>query len=209
MRIAQVAPLAESVPPKLYGGTERVVAWLTEELIALGHDVTLFATGDSATSARLVPTWPRALRLGRPKADPAAAETALLELIAEHAQQFDVVHCHTNWTHLPLLTRLGVPFLTTLHNQLDTPGLPDVFGRFPAAPFISISNDQRTPLAARTGSEPFYHGLPADSLSPCNKRIKGMVDHLDENLSAPNRRAPAFLSEPNVKGLVLFTGSRQ
>jgi glycosyltransferase involved in cell wall biosynthesis len=166
LRIAQVAPLAESVPPKLYGGTERVVAWLSEELIALGHDVTLFASGDSATSARLVPAWPRALRLGRPKADPAVAEAALLELIGQHARQFDVIHCHINWTHLPLLTRLGVPFVTTLHNRLDTPGLPDAVSRFPTAPFISISNDQRTPLAGANWLGTIYHGLPADSLRP-------------------------------------------
>ena len=91
MRIAQVAPLAESVPPKLYGGTERVIAWLTEELVALGHEVTVFASGDSATSATLVPAWPRALRLGRPKSDPAIAETALLELLAQRAHRFDVM----------------------------------------------------------------------------------------------------------------------
>jgi glycosyltransferase involved in cell wall biosynthesis len=166
MRIAQVAPLAESVPPKLYGGTERVIAWLTEELIALGHEVTVFASGDSATPATLVPAWPRALRLGRPKADPAVAETALLELVGQYAQRFDVIHCHTNWTHLPLLTRLGVPFLTTLHNRLDTPGLPDVVARFPVAPFISISNDQRKPLSGANWLGTIYHGLPADSLRP-------------------------------------------
>jgi glycosyltransferase involved in cell wall biosynthesis len=154
MRIAQVAPLAESVPPKLYGGTERVVAWLTEELIALGHDVTLFASGDSATSARLVPAWPRALRLGRPKADPAVAEAALLELIGQHAQQFDVIHCHTNWTHLPLLTRLGVPFLTTLHNRLDTPGLPDASAAFRPRLSFRFQMINARPLRARTGSEP-------------------------------------------------------
>src|SRR3954465_6291163 len=94
MRIAQLAPLAESVPPKLYGGTERVVAWLIEELVALGHDVTLFASGDSKTSARLVPAWPRALRLGRPRSDPMAAQTALLEAVARHATEFDVIHAH-------------------------------------------------------------------------------------------------------------------
>jgi glycosyltransferase involved in cell wall biosynthesis len=97
MRIAQLAPLAESVPPKLYGGTERVIAWLIEELVELGHDVTLFASGDSKTRARLVPVWPRALRLGRPRSDPAVAETALLEAIAQHAIEFDVIHAHTNW----------------------------------------------------------------------------------------------------------------
>ncbi len=166
MRIAQVAPLAESVPPKLYGGTERVISWLIEELIELGHEVTLFASGESATSATLVPVWPRALRLGRPKSDPAVAQTALLEILAHHAQRFDVIHCHTDWTHLPLVTRLGVPFLTTLHNRLDTPGLPDVVGQFPAAPFISISNDQRRPLAGANWLGTIFHGLPADSLRP-------------------------------------------
>jgi glycosyltransferase involved in cell wall biosynthesis len=166
MRIAQVAPLVESVPPKLYGGTERVIAWLTEELIELGHDVTLFASGDSATSATLVPAWPRALRLGQPKVDPAIAEAALLELVGRYAHRFDVIHCHTNWLHLPLLTRLGVPFLTTLHNRLDAPGLPDAVSRFPAARFISISNDQRTPLAGANWLGTIYHGLPADSLRP-------------------------------------------
>jgi glycosyltransferase involved in cell wall biosynthesis len=166
MRIAQVAPLAESVPPKLYGGTERVIAWLIEELVELGHDVTLFASGDSATSATLVPVWPRALRLGRPRSDPAVAHTALLEAVAQHAAEFDVIHCHTDWTHLPLLTRLGVPFLTTFHNRLDLPGLPDVVRQFPDAPFISISNDQRAPLSDARWLGTIYHGLPLHSLRP-------------------------------------------
>jgi glycosyltransferase involved in cell wall biosynthesis len=166
MRIAQVAPLAESVPPKLYGGTERVIAWLVEELVGLGHDVTLFASGDSATPATLIPVWPRALRLGRPRSDPAVAQTALLQAVAQHAAAFDVIHCHTDWIHLPLLTRLGVPFLTTLHNRLDTPGLPDVVHQFPDAPFISISNDQRVPLGGAYWLGTIYHGLPPDSLRP-------------------------------------------
>jgi glycosyltransferase involved in cell wall biosynthesis len=166
MRIAQVAPLAESVPPKLYGGTERVIFWLIEELVKLGHQVTLFASGDSATSATLVSVWPRALRLGRPRSDPAAAHTALLEAVAQQAAEFDVIHCHTDWTHLPLMTRLGVPFLTTLHNRLDTPGLANVVRQFSAAPFISISNDQRVPLSDANWLATIYHGLPPDSLRP-------------------------------------------
>src|SRR5215207_4130487 len=97
MRIAQVAPLAESVPPKLYGGTERVVSWLTEELVAQGHEVTLFASGDSVTSAELVPVWPRALRLSRPRPDPAPADATLLEAVADRARHFDVIHCHVDW----------------------------------------------------------------------------------------------------------------
>jgi hypothetical protein len=101
MRIAQVAPLAESVPPKLYGGTERVINWLIEELVELGHDVTLFASGDSTTRAKLVPVWPRALRLGRPRSDPIAAQAALLEAVARQAVEFDVIHAHIDWLHLP------------------------------------------------------------------------------------------------------------
>src|SRR5262252_1747549 len=143
MRIAQVAPLAESVPPKLYGRTERVINWLIEELVELGHDVTLFASGDSATRAKLVPVWPRALRLGRPRSDPIAAQAALLEAVARQADEFDVIHAHIDWLHLPLLSRLGVPFLTTLHGRLDLPGLADVVRRFPHAPFVSISEHQR------------------------------------------------------------------
>ncbi len=166
MRIAQVAPLAESVPPKLYGGTERVIAWLIQELVELGHNVTLFATGDSATSATLVPVWPRALRLGRPRSDPAVAQAALLEIVAQHAAAFDVIHCHTDWIHLPLLKRLNVPFVTTLHNRLDLPGLPDLIRRFPDAPCVSISNDQRTPLSDANWLGTIYHGLPPNSLKP-------------------------------------------
>jgi glycosyltransferase involved in cell wall biosynthesis len=166
MRIAQVAPLAESVPPKLYGGTERVVAWLIEELVELGHEVTLFASGDSVTRAKLVPVCPRALRLGRPRSDPIAAQAALLEGIAQHATDFDVIHAHIDWLHLPLLRRLGVPFITTPHGRLDLPGLPDVVGRFPDAPFVSISNNQRLPLSTANWLGTVYHGLPANSLRP-------------------------------------------
>ena len=126
MRIAQVAPLAESVPPKLYGGTERVIAWLIDELVGLGHDVTLLASGDSQTRARLLSPWPRSLRLGRPRADPAVAYAALLEEVVRHASEFEVIHCHTDWIHLPLLARLGVPYLTTLHGRLDWPGVPEL-----------------------------------------------------------------------------------
>jgi glycosyltransferase involved in cell wall biosynthesis len=122
MRIAQIAPLAESVPPKLYGGTERVVHWLTEELIALGHEVTLFASADSVTRAELVPAIPKAL-LARPKQDPSAACAALLADVAEQASQFNVIHSHLEWIHLPLLQRFDVPFLTTLHVRLDVAGL--------------------------------------------------------------------------------------
>ena len=166
MRIAQVAPLAESVPPKLYGGTERVVAWLIEELVTQGHDVTLFASGDSSTAAKLIPVWPRALRLGRPRADPIVAQAALLEQVALQAANFDVIHCHIDWLHLPLLSRSGAAYLTTCHSRLDLPGLPGVVQRFPGAPFVSISDNQRMPLKDANWVGTVYHGLPANSLRP-------------------------------------------
>jgi glycosyltransferase involved in cell wall biosynthesis len=166
MRIAQVAPLAESVPPKLYGGTERVVAWLIDELVELGHDVTLFASGDSVTRAKLVPAWPRALRLGRPATDPMAAQAALLEAVARHAGEFDVIHAHIDWVHLPLLSRLGVPFVTTSHGRLDLPGFPSLVRSFPAAPFVSISDNQRVPLPGANWLGTVYHGLPVNALRP-------------------------------------------
>jgi glycosyltransferase involved in cell wall biosynthesis len=167
MRIAQLAPLAESVPPKLYGGTERVVSWLTEELVGLGHDVTLFASADSVTAARLVPAWPRALRLSRPRPDPAAPCAALLEAMAERAQDFDVVHCHLDWLHLPVIRRLGVPSVTTLHGRLDHKYLKNVVRSFPDSPFVSISDNQRLPLSDLRWAGTVYHGQPLDLLEPC------------------------------------------
>jgi glycosyltransferase involved in cell wall biosynthesis len=167
MKIAQIAPLAESVPPSHYGGTERVVSWLVEELVELGHDVTLFASGDSVTRAKLVPVLPHALRLGRPRSDPIAAQAALLETVAEHASDFDVIHAHIDWLHLPLLSRLDVPFVTTLHGRLDLRGVSDVIGRFPAAPFVSISDNQRLPIGKKANwVGTVYHGLPAKALRP-------------------------------------------
>jgi glycosyltransferase involved in cell wall biosynthesis len=164
VRIAQIAPLAESVPPRLYGGTERVVAWLTDELVGLGHDVTLFASGDSRTRAKLVPACPRALRLSRPRPDPAAGCAMLLEAVAELADDFDVIHCHLDWIHLPLLRRLRRPFLTTLHGRLDLPDLPLTAQRFAGAPFVSISQNQRAPLPGLTWLATIHHGLPPDLL---------------------------------------------
>jgi glycosyltransferase involved in cell wall biosynthesis len=166
VKIAQVAPLAESVPPKLYGGTERVIAWLADELVEQGHEVTLFASGDSRTNAVLVPAWPHALRLGRPKSDPMAAQAALLEEVGRHAHEFDVIHCHIDWLHLPVLSRLGVPFVTTTHGRLDLPGIDSIVGRFPDARFVSISHNQRASLATANWLGTVYHGLPAHSLRP-------------------------------------------
>ena len=169
MRIAQIAPLAESVPPKLYGGTERVVAWLVDELVSLGHEVTLFASGDSVTGAELNAVCPRALRLGRPRTDPMAIQAALMEEVASKAKNFDLIHAHIDWLHLPLLSRLGVPFLTTCHGRLDLPLFPDVIRRFPNAAFVSISENQRIPLPQANWVGTVYHGLPPDLLRPAFK----------------------------------------
>ncbi|WLB54723.1 glycosyltransferase family 4 protein [Bradyrhizobium japonicum] len=166
MRIAQLAPLAESVPPKLYGGTERVIAWLVDELVELGHDVTLFASGDSKTKGKLHPVWPRALRLGRRGADPNAACALLIEAIAERAADFDLIHSHVDWLPLPVLSRTGVPFLTTMHGRLDLPGLSDVIGAFPNAAFVSISDNQRRPLPDANWIANIQHGLPKDLFRP-------------------------------------------
>jgi glycosyltransferase involved in cell wall biosynthesis len=167
VRIAQIAPLAEAVPPKLYGGTERVVYWLTEELVEMGHEVTLFASGDSVTSASLEPCSPKALRLDRHSPDPMLVYAAMLARVAEKADEFDVLHVHIDWVHIPLLRRLGVPFLTTLHGRLDHPALGslcrDCFG---GAPFVSISNAQRIPLPDAHWAGTVYHGLPQNLLVP-------------------------------------------
>jgi len=166
VRIAQVAPLAESVPPKLYGGTERVVSWLTEELIELGHEVTLFASGDSVSRAQLVPVIPRALRLSRPHGDPVSAYAILLDKLADRAAHFDVIHCHIDWLHMPVLSRLGIPFLTTLHGRLDLSAIRAVAQHFRHTALVSISNDQRTPVPDLRWIHTVYHGLPPNLLKP-------------------------------------------
>ena len=167
MRIAQVAPLFESVPPRLYGGTERVVSWLTEELVRRGHDVTLFASADSSTGARLVATHARGLRLdGDSAGDPFAAHVAQLGAVLDRLDGFDVVHCHVDYPAF-LLGRLSpVPFVHTLHGRLDLPMLRDVFRAFPRTALVSISDSQRDPLAGSdlNWRSTVYHGLPIDEI---------------------------------------------
>jgi glycosyltransferase involved in cell wall biosynthesis len=167
MRIAQIAPLAEAVPPKLYGGTERVVFWLTEELVRLGHDVTLFASGDSETSAELEPCWPEALRLNQGHLDPMLAYAVMLQRLAERAGEFDIIHAHVDWLHIPLLRGRGAPFVTTLHGRLDLPNLPECVARcFADASMISVSNAQRTPLPHAHWVATIQHGIPLDQFAP-------------------------------------------
>src|SRR6185295_13548297 len=140
MKIAQIAPLAESVPPKLYGGTERVVSYLTEELVRLGHDVTLFASGDSETRARLIACAPRALRLDPLVADPLPHLALMLEKVRQHAHEFDVLHFHTEHLHFPLFRDFGSRIVTTLHGRLDLPDAQPLFREFHDMPLVSISD---------------------------------------------------------------------
>jgi glycosyltransferase involved in cell wall biosynthesis len=165
MKIAQVAPLAEAVPPKLYGGTERVVAYLTDALVELGHDVTLFASGDSATRATLSPIWPRALRLDPNVKDPFVPMCMQLETVARRAQEFDVIHNHLDYFAYPLLRRLGTPSITTLHGHLDLPELQALYRLYGEIPVVSISNSQRVPLPEANYVATVLHGLPQNLLN--------------------------------------------
>jgi glycosyltransferase involved in cell wall biosynthesis len=162
MRIAQVAPLYEAVPPKLYGGTERVVSLLTEELVRRGHDVTLFASGDSVTSARLVAASRRAIRLDATTRDVLAAEIIRqLDLVFRNAGDFDLIHCHVDYVAFPFSGLVATPTLHTLHGRLDLPYLTPVYRQFEHVPLISISDAQRAPLAALglTWAGTVHHGL--------------------------------------------------
>jgi glycosyltransferase involved in cell wall biosynthesis len=169
MKIAQVSPLYESVPPRTYGGTERVVSYLTEELVAQGHEVTLFASGDSVTAAQLIAPRKRALRLDNDLFDPLAHYYVMLEEVFERASRFDVIHFHTDYLHFPLARRHPVPHLTTLHGRLDIPDLMPLYKKFSQMPVVSISNAQRTPLPRANWQGTVYHGLPLD-LYDCGEK---------------------------------------
>ena len=160
MRIAQVAPLYESVPPKLYGGTERVVAYLTEELVRLGHEVTLFASGDSKTNAKLVAACPRALWRDADCRETLPHHIRLMELVFADVSRFDVIHFHCDYLHLPLLRCYPCASVTTLHGRLHVPDLSPLLAAYPEVPLVSISNDQRRPLPDANWQGTVYHGLP-------------------------------------------------
>ncbi|MBV9734963.1 MAG: glycosyltransferase family 4 protein [Acidisphaera sp.] len=166
MRIAQIPPLYEAVPPKLYGGTERVVSFLCEELVRQGHDVTLFGTGDSVTSATLEPVWPRALRLDPAIRDSIAPHMLLMERVRRQAEDFDVLHFHMDYWPFSLFSRQRVPFVTTLHGRLDLAELQPTFDLFDTMPVISISNAQRRPLPQANWAGTVLHGVPENLLTP-------------------------------------------
>lgn len=166
LKIAQVAPLYESVPPRLYGGTERVVSYLTEALVSLGHDVTLYATGDSVTSAKLRPICHNALRTDETSIDPHADHVLLAEKIFQESGTFDIVHSHIDYSAFPLLRRMQTPHVTTLHGRLDIPNLQNLYREFDDQPLVSISNRQRLPLSWANWQATVYHGMPGHLYSP-------------------------------------------
>ena len=166
MKIAQIAPLIESVPPRLYGGTERIVSYLTEELVGLGHDVTLFASGDSITSAELAPCCTRALRLDPTVSDIIPYFMLMIDKVRERAEEFDVLHFHIDLFHFPLFRSLAARTLTTLHGRQDLGDLKPFYSRFGEMPLVSISNDQRKPLPHANFVTTIHHGIPPDLHQP-------------------------------------------
>ena len=169
MKIAQIAPLVESVPPKLYGGTERVVSWLTEELVRQGHSVTLFASGDSITNAELDPVVPRALRLDGQMNNSVWYNLLMLERVAERAHEFDMLHFHIDFFQFPVFRNIVNRTLTTLHGRLDLPEIQPLYRVFNRAPLVSISNNQRKPMPPVNWRGTVYHGLPANQFHMVEK----------------------------------------
>lgn len=162
MRIAQVSPLFESVPPKTYGGTERIVSYLTEELVRQGHEVTLFASGDSETSARLVSPWCCALRLQEDCEDQLVHHFKMMEMVMRERDNFDIIHYHIDYLHYPLSRRMNTPHVTTLHGRLNMADLVPLYQEFAEMPVVSISDSQRQPLPDNNWVGTIYHGLPLD-----------------------------------------------
>lgn len=162
MRIAQVAPLFESVPPKAYGGTERVISYLTEELVRQGHEVTLFATADSVTASKLIPSVEAGLRAEMLNRSWLAYDAIQIDKVSRLANNFDIIHFHTDYLHFPMASQLGRPHLTTLHGRLDLPELTPLFEHFNSCPMVSISDSQRTPTPWANWCQTIYHGLSAD-----------------------------------------------
>lgn len=166
MRIAQVSPLYESVPPQGYGGTERIVSFLVEELVELGHEVTLFASGDSVTAARLIPCCQRSLRLDPRCVDPLPHHLVMLERVFDMAGEFDVIHFHVDYLHYPSSRRSMPRQLTTLHGRLDLPDLEPLYQEFSDMPIVSISDDQRRPILQANWLATVQHGLPVNLFTP-------------------------------------------
>jgi glycosyltransferase involved in cell wall biosynthesis len=205
MRIAQISPLWESVPPLRYGGTERVVHYLTEELVRRGHDVVLFASGDSQTSAELRPVVPQALRLGGVSGDPTVHEIIQLDRVVEQADQFDILHFHTGHVHFPVATRLAVPFLNTLHGPLSAPEQIRLYEHFQQVPLVSISEAQRRPVPRAHWLGTIHHGLPNDlyALNPSPSGYLAFIGRI-----SPEKRLDRAIEIAAAVGLPLRVAAK-
>jgi glycosyltransferase involved in cell wall biosynthesis len=201
MKIAQIAPLMESVPPRLYGGTERIVSYLTEELVALGHDVTLFASGDSITAANLVPCVPKALRLDASVRDATPYYMLMLDRVRQRAGDFDVLHFHIDQFHFPLFRPIGGRTVTTLHGRQDLPDLRPLYLGFDDMPLISISNDQRRPVPKANFAATVYHGLPVGLHRPSAGPHGGYVAFLGR--ISPEKRPDRAITIARSAGIPL------
>jgi glycosyltransferase involved in cell wall biosynthesis len=201
MKIAQIAPLIESVPPRLYGGTERIVSYLTEELVALGHDVTLFASGDSVTAANLVPCVPKALRLDASVRDTVPYYMLMLDHVRQRAHEFDVLHFHIDQFHFPLFRPIAGRTVTTLHGRQDLPDLVPLYAGFDDMPLVSISNDQRRPLPNANFAATVYHGLPAGLHRPTARQHGRYVAFLGR--ISPEKRPDRAIAIARALGIPL------
>ena len=208
MKIAQIAPLTECCPPRLYGGTERIVSYLTEELVRQGHDVTLFASGDFANqSANSSPVRNMALRLNPAVRDQLPYHVMMIEEVRRRAAEFDALHFHVDFLHYPLSSAFADRMVTTLHGRLDLPDLKPFYGAFPHHPLVSISDDQRRPMPPVNWAGTVHHGLPEDLL-PFTRQPKGGLSRLPRPhlaREAPrsryrNRRARGAQAEDRRQG---------
>ena len=201
MKIAQIAPLVESVPPRLYGGTERIVSYLTEELVALGHDVTLFASGDSMTAAQLVPCVPQALRLEASVRDPIPYYMLMLDRVRQRADEFDILHFHIDQFHFPLFRQIAGRTVTTLHGRQDLPDLHPLYVGFDEMPLVSISDAQRLPIPNANFAATVYHGLPAGLHSPTAPTQRNYIAFLGR--ISPEKRPDRAIAIARALGIPL------
>jgi glycosyltransferase involved in cell wall biosynthesis len=201
MKIAQVAPLMESVPPRLYGGTERVVSYLTDELVRLGHEVTLFASADSITAAELVGCASMALRLDRNVRDPIPYYMLMLDRVRRLAEEFDILHFHIDQFHFPLFRRMADRTVTTLHGRQDVPDLKPLYLGFSGMPLVSVSNDQRRPIANAKFVATVHHGIPTDLHTPIYNPRGGYVAFLGR--ISPEKRPDRAIRIARTLGIPL------
>jgi glycosyltransferase involved in cell wall biosynthesis len=201
VKIAQISPLFESVPPRLYGGTERVVSYLTEELVNQGHEVTLFASGDSVTSAELVGCVPRALRLDPGVRDSIPHIMLMLDRVRERASEFDMLHFHMDYIHFPMFRGCSERMLTTLHGRQDLPDQLPFYRHFADMPLVSISNDQRSPVAFANFVATIHHGLPLDVLNPTCELENGYLAFLGR--TSPEKRPDRAIALARAVGMPL------